>query len=102
VHVPIACNLGALSPEQRRREQELLAEFRSSRPENRPIDNGYRFEVPNTANFGRLGELLGLERLCCPFLNFRLVVGSAGGPVTLEVWGDDSAAQAFIRDAFAT
>ena len=99
---PIACNLGALSPEQRKREQTLLAEFRSSPPNARPINNGFRFEVASEPEaLARLGEFLALERLCCPFLTFKLTVGSAGVPVTLDVYGDEPGAQAFIRDTFA-
>ena len=99
---PIACNLSALSPEQRTREQELLAVFRSTRPKTQAIEHGYRFEVSSDpANLARLGEFLGLERLCCPFLDFRVVVRSGGGAVTLDVYGDEPDAQAFIRDAFA-
>ena len=98
---PIVCNLGALSPQQRTREQELLAEFRSSRPKAQPIEHGYRFEVPSDpASLARLGEFLGLERLCCPFLNFSVGVRSGGGAVTLDVYGDEPDAQAFLRETF--
>ena len=101
MRVPIACNLGALTSEQRTREQELLAELRSAHPKAQPMEHGYRFEVSSDpVDLARLGEFLGLERLCCPFLNFSLVVGSGGGPVTLDVWGDHPDAQAFIRDTF--
>jgi hypothetical protein len=99
--LPIACNLGALSLEQREREQNLLAEFKSLQRRARPIDAGYSFEIPDgPATLARLGEFLALERLCCPFLSFRLAVGSELAPVVLEVTGDDAAAQAFVRDTF--
>jgi hypothetical protein len=99
--LPIVCNLGALSPAQREREQHLLAEFKSWQRDARPIDAGYSFEVPDEpATLARLGEFLALERLCCPFLRFRLAVGFELAPVVLEVSGDDDAAQAFVRDTF--
>jgi hypothetical protein len=100
--IPVACNLGALSTEQRAREQSLLAEFKSLQRGMQPIDAGYRFEIPGEpGTLARVGELLGLERLCCPFLSFRVAVGAALAPVVLEVTGD-AAAQAFIRDTFIT
>ena len=98
---PIACNLGALSTEQRQREQQLLSDFIQARPAAEPTSQGYRFEVPgDPATLARLGELLALERVCCPFLSFDLAVPSGGGPVTLDVYGDDSASRDFIRTTF--
>lgn len=97
----IACNLSALSPEQRRREQELLAEFRSSGMRHRPINNGYRFEVAaDPEALARLGEFLALERRCCPFLQFDLAIGSGEGPVTLDVYGKAPSVGDLIRDTF--
>ena len=97
----ISCNLGALSPEQMRREQELLTEFQSSRTHPRPIDNGYRFEVPaDPKALARLGEFLALERRCCPFLQFDLAIHSGAGPVTLDVYGEDPSVGDFIRNTF--
>ena len=65
------------------------------------MEHGYRFEVSSDPwSLARLGEFLGLERLCCPFLHFDLVVRSGGGPVTLEVSGENPDAQAFIRATF--
>ena len=102
VPLPIACNLDALSPQQRRREQELLASFRSARLSVREIGNGYRFDLSGEpALLARVGEFVALERLCCPFLDFVLEARSGLGPVSLTVSGDDPAARTFIRNAFA-
>jgi hypothetical protein len=65
---PIACDLGALSSAQRAREQALLAEFRRVFRDAQETDQGYRVVIPDDPlMLSRLGELVALERLCCPF-----------------------------------
>jgi hypothetical protein len=73
--IPIACNLSRLSGDQRKREQELLAEFRKRWGKEAETDDGVWFSgAAQPEELASLGELLGLERLCCPFLTFRLEV----------------------------
>jgi hypothetical protein len=73
--LPIACDLARFSDEQRRREQELLARFRRRLVRESETDDGVWFSLAaEPAGLASLGELLGLERLCCPFLTFRLEV----------------------------
>jgi hypothetical protein len=98
--LPIACNLGALSPEQRRREQTLLAEFRETCRDPEETATGFRFVIPQEPlDLARIGEFLALERLCCPFLNFDLAVPAGGDPVTLHVHGEPGA-KSFLRSVF--
>ncbi len=76
--VPIACNLSRLNGDQRQRERELLAEFRKRWGKESETDDGVWFAAAaHPEELARLGELLGLERLCCPFLAFRLEVTCA-------------------------
>lgn len=99
-HLPVACDLGALSPEQRAREAALLSELKTVLSEPEETDAGFRFVVPqDPALVGRLGELLALEGLCCPFLNFDLSVPAGRSAVTLHIHGD-AAAKSFIRSVF--
>jgi hypothetical protein len=73
--LPVACNLACLSDAERRREQELLARFRRRLVRESETDDGVWFSLAaEPAELASLGELLGLERLCCPFLTFRLEV----------------------------
>lgn len=73
--IPIACDLSRLSETQRRREQELLQKFRSRWVREGETDDGVWLSLPaDPAGLAELGELLGLERLCCPFLKFQLEV----------------------------
>ncbi len=73
--LPIACDLARFSAGQRRREQELLASFRRRLVRESETEDGVWFALAaEPAELAELGELLGLERLCCPFLTFRLEV----------------------------
>ena len=73
--IPIACNLSRLDEGQRRREQELLRKFRERWAREEETEDGVWFSMPaDPAELADLGELLGLERLCCPFLRFQLEV----------------------------
>jgi hypothetical protein len=86
--LPIACDLGALSSEQRAREQTLLAELKTVFAEFNETERGFRVVLPpDPALLGTLGEFLALERICCPFLNFELAVSENRGPVTLDIHG---------------
>ena len=71
----IACDLTRLNPDQRRREQELLRKLKKQWIQVDETDDGVWLSLPaDPAELASLGELLGLERLCCPFLTFRLEV----------------------------
>ena len=73
--IPIACDLSRLNETQRRREQELLRKFRAQWAQDGETDDGVWLSLPAApAELVELGELLGLERLCCPFLKFQLEV----------------------------
>src|SRR4029453_3179996 len=91
---PIACRLDLLNAEQRRREQELLAVARAELSAPVETEAGYRFAV-RPALLGPLGELLALERRCCPFLAFTLEVEAEQGGIFLHIHGQPGA-KAFI------
>lgn len=95
---PIACRLDLLTPEERRHEQALLATARGFLGRAVETARGYRFAVPPDS-LGPLGELVALERRCCPFLAFTLEVAAEQGGVTLEIHGD-AEAKAFIASTF--
>jgi hypothetical protein len=98
--LPIACDLGALSPAQRAREQTLLHEFRAVFRDAEETERGFRFVLPeDPALLSRLGEFLGLERLCCPFLTFDVSIPAGREPVALHVHGEQGA-KSFLRTVF--
>jgi hypothetical protein len=76
--IPIPCDLSRLAPRQREREQELLARFKREVRGLEESEHGWKYSVaaePET--LAAVGELLALERLCCPFLELRLEVSNA-------------------------
>jgi hypothetical protein len=76
--IPIACDLSRLSAEQREREQELLGQFRKLLMPDSETEDGFWFTLSAApAALADLGEFLGLERLCCPFLTFQLEITPA-------------------------
>src|SRR5262245_31655120 len=83
---PIACTLS--EPELREREKTVLKAFGAQvrRVEARP--DGYTIEVAATAEgLAAAMALIQVERLCCPFLRFDLVVEAGAGPVRLALIG---------------
>lgn len=88
---PFACDLSTMSTPQREREKSLLAGFRRSFLRFEELPEGWRFFVPATQESLRdVGELLALERVCCPFLEFRLEVGP-GELAVVEIRGREGA-----------
>lgn len=72
---PFACNMSALSREERARHSELCKLLRSSLLAVRELANGYEFEFPLLpANYRALTELTPLERACCPFFTISIVL----------------------------
>lgn len=69
---PRACNLEALSPEERARRAELFESVGRSVRKVEELPDGYRVLLHrDAASPGDLVELAGYERRCCPFLTFR-------------------------------
>jgi hypothetical protein len=54
----------------------------------RELDDGYAFRHSSTADILlALAEYVSLERLCCPFFDFAIEVGRAGGEAWLRITG---------------
>ena len=87
---PIACVLGALTPDAQRRERELLELARAAVTRSEATASGYRLHFADgEALLAALGELIALERRCCPFLAFELRSEAEHGAVTLHIGGRD-------------
>jgi hypothetical protein len=98
--VPIACVLSTLTPEERRREGELLEEHLGSIRERREREDGYSFRYPNDpALFVRMAELVSLEHRCCPFLDLRPEWQGAEESPWLHV-GGGARVTAFVAKTF--
>ena len=83
--LPIVCSL--TETELRQRRHEVLDEIRNQVSEFISVPNGvvYRFE-PEGDVLARITRLVDLERQCCQFLTFRIVV-EPRSPIALEITG---------------
>lgn len=96
----IACRLDALTPAQRAREGELLEQHLAATLEVRERDDGFSFRyTADVAQFSRLAEFVGLEHLCCPFLDFQLEWAGAEESPWLHVTGGPRVKE-FVESTF--
>ncbi len=84
---PLACDLTGLSREEQDRREELIAQLKPAIVEILDLDSGFGISFDPSTSLVALAELMGLERRCCPFLSFQLVVPEAHAPVRLEITG---------------
>ena len=85
MELPIVCSLS--ESELRQRRAEILDKIRADATEVISLANGYAFRFePNGETLLRLARLVDLERQCCQFLSFRIVV-EPRSPITLELTG---------------
>ena len=97
---PIACTLP--EPELRERRATLLDSVRRSALDITELPRGYAYRFdPATGILPALAQLMDLERRCCPFLTFTLIVEAGGGPIRLEITGPP-AAKPTIADFFGS
>jgi hypothetical protein len=93
--VGLACNLGAMTPEQRERHRALGSSLRGIVREVREQPDGFEFDLPPEA-WSTAAEFVALERLCCPFVRFHLAMAEDGGPVLLGLTGREGVKE-FLR-----
>ena len=84
-----ACDLGALSAEERARRAALASRVTSRFREVRDLPDGYaaRLDADPPILQDALDWVL-LERRCCPFLRLDLCFEPADGPVWLQLRGN--------------
>jgi len=84
--MPIACSL---TPEEFQiRREELWPDLIERADSVIPLDNGYALRFVNAdVLVRRIGEIIELERACCPFLDFALDVDGEVGTTALSITG---------------
>ena len=88
VETPLACNLGAFSPEQRQRHQAICSQLFAARQAVRELPDGYALRLPaDDQTLLLAATFITLERICCPFFDFALEVERDGGPLWLRLSG---------------
>jgi len=84
--LPVACTL--TDPDFRARRDGILASLRRDSLEQRPLADGLALRfAPAPGQLARIMEVIELERQCCAFLELRLTVTAAEGPIWLELSG---------------
>lgn len=85
---PIACNLKALTPEQRKQLGQIGHHVISAISTSRELDDGYAFRIePAKASVVDVAQWLDLWRRCCPFYEFQIDFHAVDGTVWLSVKG---------------
>lgn len=85
---PIACNLGALDDEQRKRRADLAGELQNSVREIISTANGFTLRFsPNDLVLLKIAEFISLERQCCPFLDFQINWNEGDNAIELRLSG---------------
>jgi hypothetical protein len=86
VELPLVCTLTAEELKERRRT--VLESIRELTLDSTPILDGYAYRfAPRPEVLSKLSNLVELERHCCSFLTFKIVVEAGVKPIRLEVTG---------------
>ena len=94
--LPIACTLTETA--RRERRQTIRDSFHRIGVTIAELPDGYACTfAPTSDALMQITELVDLERQCCPFLNFKIVVEAGKEPMRLEVTGPKEA-KAVIAD----
>jgi hypothetical protein len=100
MELPIACTLN--DPEMRERQSIILDAFRGATIDVTSLPLGYAYRFATTsAVLAQIVNLVDLERQCCPFLTFKIVVAAGNQAICLEVTGPPEA-KPVIADFFGS
>src|SRR5215471_16008044 len=87
---PFACNLKIFTSAERGDWRKRLDQVVLSVSAARELSDGYSLQIDSQrASFIDLARWIELERKCCPFFNFELVMQGESGSVWLNLRGRD-------------
>ena len=96
--IPIACDLSGSDLSTRR--TGILASLGKELTESDELTDGFVFRFPAEDKIiEKIAAIINLERKCCPFLNFRLLVESDTDFVALELTGKEGTKSA-VKELF--
>jgi len=85
---PIACNLKALTADQRQHLNRFSEHVVAAIASSRDLPDGYAFRVDAAkASIIDVAQLLDLWRRCCPFYEFQIDFRAADATIWLSVKG---------------
>jgi hypothetical protein len=97
--LPIACTLTEAALRERR--QATMNTFREMKVSVSELTDGYVYSFEATSEaLLQIAHLVDMERQCCPFLTFKIVVENAGGPIRLEIRAPEKKAKSVIAQYF--
>ena len=98
--VPIACNLNALTAEQRKELHRFGEQLVNAVIGSREMDDGYAFHVDSARlSAVQLAECIELWRKCCPFYEFQIDLRGEDGALWLSLRGRKGVKEYFPVDA---
>jgi hypothetical protein len=98
--VPFACDMTALSSEQRSRHRELGNVLRSDLRAVKELPDGYEFEFPlQPSTYDALTQITLLEHACCPFFTISIRLAPSN-QLAWQLTGSEGVKQ-FIQMEFA-
>lgn len=98
--LPIACNFGALTLDQQVKYKELRNQLKAVEYGTEELPNGYAFSYPNEDDvLKNLMDWVILERLCCPFLEFTLIINNKQ-PIVLTLSGSSESIKMLVKMEF--
>ena len=85
---PFACVMDAIAEHARGPHLDNARQLFSEVVEIRELDNGFAFCLGTEASvLGRVAKFIELEKLCCPFFGFAVIVEPEGGNAWLHLTG---------------
>ena len=96
---PIACNLKALTPAERAQHAVLSEKLRTAAVARQQLPDGLSFRLnPLVMTLTALAAWVDAERLCCPFLDFRITLEREGGGLQLALTGRQGVREFLLSD----
>ena len=100
--VSIACIPDAVPADQRKRWMEIGMQVYTAVQEVQELPDGYRLRLPSdSATLIKAAEYVSLDRLCCVFLRWALIIEPNGGPLWLHIAGSEGV-KPYLRSNFET
>ena len=97
----LACDLDALSPDQRRQQAATFEQLRRRVLAVDELPDGWALRLPTHDDTLQLVmAFIANERRCCPFFDFTLHVTADAGPIWLRLTGQ-TGVKDFLAGAFA-
>lgn len=84
--IPVACTLD--DRELQKRRTDILEKIGCRVAGSVELENGFSYRLPaEDAVLQNLIEIINLERKCCPFLDFKLVLAAGEDFASMELTG---------------